>query len=140
MRAITAIIAGFVGMFVTNAIMAVAVIGPLVEERYEEVVASSPRLATLAAGYLLIAVVMALLYPRLQVGASWLSRSVIAGALVGLAAFPGTHTVISGYTTIDATGFVISGLLDSAGPIVGMIAIGYIYQRAETPRESVATA
>jgi len=82
---------------------------------------------------------MALLYPRLQVGSGWLSRSLIAGALVGAAAFLGTHTVISGYTTIDPLGFVLSGALDSAGPIVGMIAIGYVYQRAGSPASSVVT-
>jgi len=139
MRTVVAAIAGFVGMFVTNGFLAAAVIGPLFEERYAEIVASSPQLPALLGGYLVIALVMALLYPRLQVGSGWLSRSLSGGALVGLAAFLGTHTVISGYTTIDATGFIVSGLFDSLGPLVGMLAIGYVYQRGEQPVVAPAT-
>ena len=138
MRLIIATIAGFVAMFITNGLMAAAVIGPLFEDRYEEIVSTSPQVPALIAGYLLIAAVMALLYPRLQVGSGWLSRSLIAGALVGAAAFLGTHAVISGYTTIDPLGFVLSGALDSAGPIAGMIAIGYVYQRSSRDNAPLA--
>lgn len=140
MRVLVTTVAGFAAMFITNGLMAVAVIGPLFEERYEEIVASNPQVPALIAGYLLIAVVMALLYPRLQVGSGWLSRSLIAGALVGAPAFLGTHTVISGYTTIDPLGFVLSGAIASAGPIVGMIAIGYIYERGRIPKPQVMAA
>lgn len=140
MRVVVATIVGFIGMFVTNAIMAAAVIGPFFEERYGEIVASSPQLPALIGGYLVIAFVMALLYPRLQIGSSWLSRGLLGGALVGLAAFLGTHMVITGYTTIDAAGFVVSGLLDSLGPIVGMLAIGYVYYRSGHPEDVIQAA
>jgi hypothetical protein len=63
MRLIIATIAGFVAMFITNGLMAAAVIGPLFEDRYEEIVSTSPQVPALIAGYLLIAAVMALLYP-----------------------------------------------------------------------------
>jgi len=43
MRLVVATIAGFAGMFITNGLMAAAVIGPLFEERYDEIVAASPR-------------------------------------------------------------------------------------------------
>ena len=81
MRMLAATFAGLVGMFVTNGLMAAAVIGPLFEDRYEEIVAPSPEIPALIAGYLLIALVLALLYPRLRIGAvgcrgaSWLARS-----------------------------------------------------------------
>ena len=63
---------------------------------------------------------------------SWLARSAATGMLMGLAIFLGAHTVIAGYTTIDAAGWILSGLLDSAGPLVGMMTIGYIYQRTQS--------
>ena len=47
---------------------------------------------------------------------------------IGLAIFLGAHTVIAGYTTIDAIGWIRSGLCESAGPSVSMVAIGFAYR------------
>jgi hypothetical protein len=124
-------LAGFVTMFITNGLMAAVVIGPLFESRYESIVANPANFPLLILGYLIIAVAMALLYPRLQPGGSWLSHSLQVGVFFGLAVFLGTHTVISGYTTIDATGFILSGMFDSVGPMVGMVAIGYAHHRSQ---------
>ena len=100
-------IAGFITMFITNGIMAVAVIGPLFEDRYSSIVADTSSFPLLILGYFIIALSMAALYHRLQPTQNWLSQSFMAGILVGSAIFLGAHTVISGYTTIDATGFCI---------------------------------
>lgn len=138
MRTLIAALAGFVVMFVVNGLLAAMVIGPLVEDRYEAVIASEPRFAVLIVGYLIIAVAMALLYPRLRPGDSWLSTSLSAGALIGIATFLGTHTVIAGYTTVDTLGFVISGAFDSLGPMLGTVAIGYVFERGHA--RATATA
>jgi hypothetical protein len=57
-----------------------------------------------------------------------------------VAAFLGTHTIISGYTTVDTLGFMLSGALGSLGPIAGMVAIGYVHARGEVNSTSVAPA
>jgi len=132
LRTLLAALAGFITMFITNGIIAAAVIGPLFESRYQSIVADPVRFPLLIVGYLIIAIAMTMLYARLQPTASWLSQSLAAGILVGPAIFLGTHTVISGYTTIDATGFVLSGLFDSIGPAVGMVTIGYIHHRIQS--------
>lgn len=127
-------LAGFVPMFITNGLMAAFVIGPLFEHRYQDIVANPTSFPLLILGYLIIAVAMTLLYSRLKPTENWFSQSLLIGALFSLAGFLGTHTVISGYTTIDATGFIFSGLFDSLGPIMGMLAIGYSYQRIQHAR------
>jgi len=129
MRSLLAALAGFVVMFAVNGLLAALIIGPLVENRYEEVIADEPSFGLLIAGYLIIAIAMALLYPRLQPGVNSLSTSLISGTLIGGAAFLGVHTVIAGYTSIDALGFIISGAFDSLGVIAGMLAVGYVYER-----------
>lgn len=58
----------------------------------------------------------------------FITNGIMAAVVIG-AIFLGTHTVISGYTTIDTTGFILSGLFDSIGPAVGMVTIGYIHHR-----------
>lgn len=124
-------LAGFIVMFITNGLMAAAVIGPLFEESYAEIVAETARFPLLILGYLIIAVAMAVLFSRLQPGQSWLAQGLIAGGLVGTAVFLGTHTVIAGYTTLDPAGFILSGLFDSLGPTLGMIAIAYTRHRGQ---------
>jgi uncharacterized BrkB/YihY/UPF0761 family membrane protein len=132
MKTLLAAFAGFITMFITNGLMAAVIIGPLLEERYREIVANPVRFPLLIIGYLIIAVAMALLYPRLKSTQNWLSHSVITGVLIGMSVFLGAHTVIAGYTTIDAVGWITSGLFDSIGPLVGMVTIGYIYHRSES--------
>lgn len=132
LKGLFATLAGFVTMFITNGILAAVVIGPLFESRYADVVADPASFPLLIVGYLIIAGAMAILYSRLQPTRNWLSQSLVAGALVGTAIFLGAHTVISGYTTLDAPGFILSGLFDSIGPAVGMVTIGYIDQRSKT--------
>ena len=130
-RFVISVLAGFVTMFITNGVMAAAVIGPLFESRYEEVVADPTSFPLLIVGYFIIAVAMTILYSRLQPTQNWLTQSLVAGVLVGTAVFLGAHTVISGYTTIDPTGFILSGLFDSIGPAVGMVTIGLIQHRTQ---------
>jgi hypothetical protein len=127
-----AALAGFVTMFITNGLMAAVVIGPLFEERYQAIIANPQRFPILIIGYLIVALAMALLYPRLNPLHSWLTRGVIAGILIGLSIFLGAHTVIAGYTTIDAVGWILSGLFDSVGPLVGMVTSAYIYHRTQS--------
>jgi hypothetical protein len=129
LRTTLATMGGFVSMFITNGILAAAVIGPLFEARYHEFVAEPVNYGLLAAGYLIIALALALLYPRLAPTAGWFPRSLVAGVLVGLAIFLGAHTVIAGYTVLDPLGFILSGLLDSLGPAVGMVTVGFVYAR-----------
>lgn len=132
MKTVLAAFVGFIAMFITNGLMAAVIIGPFLEERYREIVATPVRFPLLIIGYLIIAVAMALLYPRLKTAQNWLSHSVVVGILIGLSVFLGTHTVIAGYTTIDAIGWITSGLFDSLGPVVGMVTIGYIYHRLDS--------
>ena len=132
MKTLLAALAGFITMFITNGLIAAVIIGPLFEERYREIVANPLHFPLLIIGYLIIAVAMALLYPRLKPTHNWLGHSAIAGVLIGMSIFLGAHTVIAGYTTIDAVGWILSGLFDSIGPFVGMLTIGYIYHRSKS--------
>lgn len=112
----------FVVMFVVNGAMAALVIGPLLEDRYEDIVASSPNPLLLMAGYGLIAISLVAMHHMMRIGTDP-ARTTIAGLVAGLAIFLGTHVVQAGYTNIDAVGWVASGLLDSVGPFAAMWAL-----------------
>jgi uncharacterized membrane protein YraQ (UPF0718 family) len=130
-RLVFAGLAGTVASLITNGIMATVVIGPFFEERYRDVVANSIDIPLLIAGYLIIGVALAALYPRIQFAGAWYVRSLFVGGVLGAAVFLGSHAIIAAYTTIDAMAFVASGLFDSFGPVIGAIAVGIVYRRAE---------
>lgn len=112
----------FVAMFVVNGAMAALIIGPLLEGRYEEIVASSPMVVALVAGYGLIAISLVAIHHLTRAGSDW-ARTTVVGVLAGAGIFLGPHVVQAGYTNIDSFGWVVSGLLDSAGPLAALLAL-----------------
>lgn len=132
-KIVLAALAGFVTLFITNGLMAAVVIGPLFEDRYRDSVADPTNFPLLVIGYLIQAIAITIIYAGIQPAQNWFTQSLKIGISLGLAMFLGTHTIISGYTTIETVGFILSGLFDSLGPVIGTITIAYIYQRNRQP-------
>ncbi len=129
-RFVIAVVAGFAVMFVVNAVAAVAVIDPLFGDDYPEVVPDDVglELPLLATGYAVIALALAWFHHRDR-SLDWRRRGIGIGLAVGLAAFGCVHLVQAGYTTIDDTAWILSGLGDVAGPVAGSLTIAYLTRR-----------
>ncbi len=141
MAKIIAPLVGFALTFINNMLMAVLIITPFLDHRLEVTVKdpSLLNMPALIAGYLLMNIVMAFVYPRVMLGgASWLRKSVILGSLFGVATFVSVHLVLVGYTTIDPMAFILSGILDAIGPLVGMIGIGFVYRKSAPMQNTFA--
>lgn len=125
-------IVAFLVMFVVNGAMAALVIGPLLEHRYGEVVATRARPAPLIVGYLLIAAAVTVVHRLAAVGADR-RRGLLLGVCMGLAIFAGTHAVQAGYTTINPVGWILSGVADAVGPTAAMVALSVLAGRTGAP-------
>ncbi len=134
--------AGFVVMFVINAAVAALVINPLYEEDYPEVTAdASVDFAVLIGGYLIIAVGIALLVRLVPRTVDWRRVGVSVGLAVGAVSFFGVHTVQAGYTSLNKTAWILSGLLDVFGPAVAALIMAYGRSRdAHASVEAAPTA
>jgi hypothetical protein len=137
-RFLIAVLLGFLAMFVINAAAAL-VIDPLFGAAYPELTGGGPRLdfAPLVGGYVLIALVMASLYVGRKHRPRWLQAGLSTGLPVAMAAFLGVHMVQAGYTHTDNVAWILSGLLDVPGPIVGALVIAFILDGA-TPSDAHA--
>jgi len=116
------IVVAFLVMFLTNGATAAIVIGPLLQHRYADVVATTVQPGLLIAGYLLIAVAVTVVHDMAAVGADR-RRALQLGASLGLAIFAGSHLVQAGYTTMDPVGWILSGVADAAGPTLAVVAL-----------------
>ena len=138
------VLAGLLSMFVVNAILALAVIDPLFGDEYPELTAGGAGFdfPFLIAGYTLIAGVIAVVH-RLSPVAPWPVAGLRAGGLVALASFAGVHLVQAGYTLTDNTAWILSGVIDTAGPMVGGLTAAFVASRLGAPawpRDRVADA
>jgi len=127
-RWVLRVLVAFLVMFVVNGAVAALVIGPLLERRYGDVVATAVRPAPLVVGYLLIAVGVTVVHRVAAVGADR-RRAFLLGACMGLAIFAGAHAVQAGYTTMDPVGWILSGVADAAGPTIAMVALSALEDR-----------
>lgn len=118
-------VAGLAAMIVVNGAMAALVIGPVLEDSYASVVAAGPRPVALVAGYAVISLALVFVHRLAGIGRD-IRTALAAGGVLGLAIFAGSHAVQAGYTTLDARGWILSGVLDAAGPTLGMAAIAAV--------------
>jgi AraC-like DNA-binding protein len=56
----------------------------------------------------------------------WMRSGCRHGVAVALLSFAGVHIVQAGYTTIDNTAWIVSGLIDMTGPVASGIAIAAV--------------
>lgn len=132
------IFVAWVAMFAVNGAMAALVIGPLLENRYATVIAATPRPVALVAGYAIIALALVHVHRLAGIGAD-MPTAVLAGAVLGVAVFAGSHAVQVGYTTLDAQGWILSGVLDAAGPTAAMAAVAAVARAQTSTAERRAT-
>lgn len=133
------VLAALIVMFAVNGAMAALVIGPLLEERYAWVVAATPRPVALVAGYAIISLALVYVHRLTGIGPD-VRSALVAGAVLGLAIFAGSHTVQAGYTTLDGQGWILSGVLDAAGPTVGMAAVAAVTRVQAASARRAATS
>jgi hypothetical protein len=108
---------------------------------YREVVGDTAAfdLPLLVAGYALVAIVITLVYRWHPSRPDWIRAGAAVGVGGAAATFVGVHLVQAGYSVIDNTAWVLSGVLDAAGPVPAGLAVGYVTDRpAATSRRLVA--
>lgn len=126
-----AIAAGFLVMFVVNALAAALVIGPLFNADYPQVTGDRPQFdwPQLIGGYAVIAAVIAVTYRTDPGRHGWMRSGLRHGCAIAIATFAGVHLVQAGYTAIDNTAWILSGLIDMAGPIAAGVVIAFLLGR-----------
>ena len=121
-----AVVAAFGMMGIAGAI------GDFMQARYTaEFEPASEPFEWLIAGWVLMGLCIAIIYPRLRLptGAGWLRRSLPVAALIGLLTVLSTHVLQAGYIDISAFGWVVQGLHDSVTPMLVVLAIGWLANR-----------
>ncbi len=129
-KTIVAVILGFIVTFVANTIIALTIIGPLFNQALGIVRTREQGLnvPSILIGYLLVAVGMTWIIQKVQY-TGWLKAGVIVGAITGIMIFVAGHMIIAGWSTIDSSAFIYSGLFDAISPIFGGAAISYVLKR-----------
>jgi hypothetical protein len=118
---------GFLATFVVNTVLAMAVLGPLVNSKLG--ISRNPEtdglnFPAMLGGYIALAVFMVWLV-RLLSNESWLKRGFTAGLATGLAVFVAGHAIVAGWSVADAGSMIFSGFVDTLATIVGGIVIAY---------------
>ena len=115
-------------MFLINAFAAAVIIDPLFGDDYPEVAPDGSTIdwPLLVGGYAVIAVAIGWLHRHEPRPRGWVERGLGIGLPVGVATFAGVHLVQAGYTTIDNTAWVLSGLLDIFDPIAASLVVARI--------------
>lgn len=135
-RFFAATLAGFLGTVVSGTLLAMVILGPLLTDAFGPAMRDPDRdgllMPALLGGYVVIALTLAYLYPRLNLGGSAWSASSRLGAALGLAVFFGGHLVIAGWSRMPPAPMAISGVIDALSAVVGAWLVARVYQPWKT--------
>lgn len=133
-RTIFSILAGFSMTFVAATIAAIAM-RPIVSPMFGQYVrtdADGLAFAPLLGGYMVIALTLVWLVPRVTTGTSGWRHGAIIGAVLGTAVFFGDHLVTAGWSKLPALPMLISGIIDTIAVVSGGAAVGLLQTRTQS--------
>lgn len=127
-KQLIATILGFIATFVVNTVLAIVVLGPLVNAKLG--IARNPEtdglnFPAILGGYLALALFMVWLVQILP-AENWIKRGFRAGLATGFAVFIAGHAIVAGWSVADASSMIFSGFVDTLATIVGGIVIAFI--------------
>lgn len=88
--------------------------------------AAGANIAKMTVGFGLPLFVTAWLQASLTRPAGWLSRALVTGSLVSLAAFFGTYTFISGWGNVNWWPLMVTATCDWVSIVIGAVLIGFL--------------
>lgn len=113
--------ATFLATFVVGTISAVAM-RPFVSPMFGDYVrtdADGLAFAPLLTGYLVIALALVWLTPRIESAASGWRHGAMVGAALGVSVFLGDHLITAGWSKLPALPMLISGAVDVLAVVAG---------------------
>lgn len=120
---------GFLGLFVANSIVALFLLGPMLNAYFGSYVRTNQQglhIPAILSGYIILAVVMAYLYPKLKWNIGWIKRGLAFGLSMGAAVSLGGHLITAGWSTIPAFPMAVSGVIDALTATVGGVIVAFI--------------
>jgi hypothetical protein len=95
--------------------------------------AGGADIARMSIGFAIPLLVAATLTATLARPRGWAARAAWSGWLVGLGAFFGTYTFISGWGNVPWWPLMVTAVCDTGTLIAGTLLIGFIQQRGRPP-------
>jgi hypothetical protein len=129
-RTIFAVTVGFVATFVINTIIALMIIGPFFNQSLGIVRTPEQglQIPAILIGYLIVAYGMTWILQHIRRD-GWLRPGIFVGGLTGVMVFAAGHMIIAGWSTVDTSALIYSGLFDAVSPMFGAVAIAYVLHR-----------
>ena len=131
--------AGFVINNVVATLVAMLILNPFLNPSFEGTVRSQEQglqMPSLLGGYLLLTILMAWLYPRINWSRGWVNNGLTYGLVIGGIIFVAGHLIVAGWSIIPGQPMLISGLIDTLATIATGLFIAYIYRNNSTTLDS----
>ncbi len=132
-KRLIATLAGFVATFVGNTLLAIFVLGPLVNARLRisrDPVADGLNFPAILAGYLGLTLFLVWLVPHMR-SATWVRRGLVAGIATGTAANVSSYLIVAGWSIADGPAMLFSGVIDALATVLGALVIAFILRTPE---------
>ena len=127
---ISGLIIGFIVTFVANALLAMSVIGPLLNQRLgiSRTMEQGLHFPSMIFGYLGLAAFMVWQIRR-RPDHGWLRQGIIVGGTSGLVVFVAGHAIVAGWSVADPLAMILAGLVDTLAAIIGACAITFAQRK-----------
>ncbi|MDX2173859.1 MAG: hypothetical protein SFY56_12120 [Bacteroidota bacterium] len=127
-KQIIATVVGFIATFMANTLLAITIIGPLLNAKIG--ISRNPEkdglnMPSMFTGYLLLTIFLVWLILQLK-DKTWIQKGLLAGSMTGLAVNIGGHLITSGWSIANATPMLFAGIIDSFATIIGALVIAFI--------------
>lgn len=131
---LTALVIGFLVTFIMNSVLAMTIIGPMLNN--EIGISRDPEkdglnFPAILSGYLLLTGVMLWLTPRVN-EKIWWRQGLLTGAMTGLTVNVAGHLIVAGWSVAGGTPMLLAGIIDSFATIFGALVIAFILRSRET--------
>lgn len=133
-KQIIATLLGFIANFIVNSIIAMAILGPLLNSSIgivRDAEKDGLNFPAILSGYLLLTIFMVWLTQNIK-GKTWLQKGIIVGLMTGLAVNIAGHLIIAGWSVAGGMGMFLSGIIDTLATVVGALVISFILRNNET--------
>ncbi len=132
------IVAASIGFFINNLVatlIAMIILNPLLNASFSGTVRTEQQglhFHSLLSGYLLLSIIMAWMYPKINFRNNWVINGLVFGTTIGAIVFLSGHLIVAGWSIIPATPMFISGVLDCLSTIATGLFIAFIYNDGKT--------
>ncbi len=130
-KVILAWIAGFVVMFLLSGLWYMVLMESYYSEQFSDVARTEPMMLWIAAGYLVAALLMAIIYPMGYKGGTPAGEGLKFGILVGLLMAVPTGLIFYGVNTIPPSGTMVDTIYQVVDKGIGGIVIGLVFGRGQ---------